>query len=204
MRREQGAGPRYRDPEENRPARPIRDHGSHAVLDPGLAVRGGSREQSLSFPEPLSNAAAPLDAPIYARIGAWLRRERRPRRVSLRHPFDVPNEGGADQSRSRQPASGPAASWAYDAKEQVPDRAATRVNRRRIVIPSSRRSARPRAKQQQEAGSLTGRPSASSDCPLECARRPISYGPISYGLSAVSRPPRTSMKKSISSTMTRS
>ena len=42
-------------------------------------------------------------------------------------------------------------------ESKVPNRAATRVNRRRIVIPSSRRSARPRAKQKQEAGRLTGR-----------------------------------------------
>jgi hypothetical protein len=109
MRRRQGAGPRYRDPEENRPARPIRDHGSHA----------GPRSET-GCPRWLSGTVAIFSRAAFepsrtsrrANIrpnSAWLGRERRPRQVGLRHPFDVPNECGADQSKNRQPASGPAA-----------------------------------------------------------------------------------------------
>jgi hypothetical protein len=51
------------------------------------------------------------------------------------------------------------------------DRAATGVNRRRIVIPSGRRSADPEPSQSKRRGRLAGRPSSSSDYPVECARR---------------------------------
>jgi hypothetical protein len=89
MRRRQGAGPRYRDPEENRPARPIRDHGSHAVLDPGLGAP--DRCCILSSPRPTAprrNRVGPSSAtawcaghPVLLQVFDW----RQERDTAVRH-----------------------------------------------------------------------------------------------------------------------
>src|SRR5689334_4468701 len=111
-----GAGSRHRDPEEDRQAGPVRDYRADASLDPRLGVGRKSQERGLPIAELPSRAVAPFDAPIRPHR-TCLGRERRARQLGLRHPLDAPDEGGADLSKDRQLASGPAASWAYEAGE---------------------------------------------------------------------------------------
>ena len=86
---------------------------------PGLASEGRRERRQISFPEPFPGATAPLDTAVCtdcARLG----RERRARRLGLRHALNAADEGGPDLQEDWQSAGGSASPRSYQARKHSP------------------------------------------------------------------------------------